>query len=139
MKDGWESKRIIHLDDHEIALTSAAKALRELAPGINIESYSNSDDAFDLLIISIVNNQSVDLFITDFVHSGLDGYEMCKSIRAIERDLEKSPIPILLLTMLESSDFMIQKGLEEKVFNTHLALNSVPEKILNEIEALLKQ
>jgi len=26
----WENKRIIHLDDHEIVLTSAAKALREL-------------------------------------------------------------------------------------------------------------
>jgi len=40
--------------------------------------------------------------------------------------------------MLSPGDLMIQKGLEEKVFNTHVSLVTAPENIISEVEGLLE-
>jgi len=44
---------------------------------------------------------------------------MCNSISKLERDLGKRPIPILLPTMLDVNNVLIQKGPGEKIFKMH--------------------
>jgi len=78
------------------------------------------------------------LFISDFVHSGIDGYEMCNAIRAIERHLKRKPTPILLLTLLGNKHNVIQEGLRDGIFNRYISLNSAKDEILKNIEELVE-
>jgi len=134
----WSQKKIIHLDDHRIVLDGVLKGVRQINKKIRIDGYTDSDKAFHLVVTHIIQNKKIDLFISDFVHSGLDGHEMCNAIRAIERHLKRKPIPILLLTLLGNKHTVIQEGLRNGIFNRYVSLSSGKDEILKNIEELVE-
>ncbi|HKC35050.1 MAG TPA: hypothetical protein VKB95_03275, partial [Chitinophagaceae bacterium] len=118
----WKEKNIIRLDDHQIVLNGLTQWCLRENPEISIRNYKTSDEVFLLIIESLISGKKIDLFITDFAHSGLNGYDMCKAIRALERALNKPPMLIMLLTLYGSKERFIKDGLEEGVFTRYLSL-----------------
>ena len=68
-----------------------------------VSSTKNAQEALNLL-----NEKRVDLIISDIMMSGMDGFELCRQIKA---DIEHSHIPIILLTAKHDLPSKI-KGLE---------------------------
>ena len=133
----WKEKNIIRLDDHQIVLNGLTQWCERENPEINIKNFKNSDEVFLLIITSLIKAEKIDLFITDFAHGGLNGYEMCKAIRALERALNRTGMPILLLTLYDRNVRVIKDGLEEGVFTRYLSLNTGPEEVIKCMEEII--
>lgn len=133
----WKEKNILRLDDHQIVLDSFSQWSRREQPEIRIRNFKDSDEVFFLIVSHIIKEEKIDLFITDFAHGGLDGYELCKAIRAMERALNRPQIPILLLTLYNSNERFIKDGLEEGVFTRYLSLEAGPEEVIRCMEEMI--
>jgi response regulator RpfG family c-di-GMP phosphodiesterase len=129
---------IVHVDDHKLFQAGVRKCLQPELNNIYLQSFQYSDDAFLCIKNSLDSTQPVDLIITDLCHMGQNGYEFAKSIRRYECTFFIR-IPILLLTMhTPNSSELIQKGLDERIFDRHLAKNSSCEQIWTAMETLMK-
>lgn len=133
----WKEKNIVRLDDHQIILDSFTQWCKRQNPEISIKNYSDPDNVFLQIVTSLTKGEKIDLFITDYAHAGLNGYEMCKSIRAIERALNRQPMPILLLTLFSSQTQILIDGLKEGVFTRYLSLEAVQEDVMECIQEML--
>lgn len=130
-------KKIVHLDDHSIILKGIDKTIMNYNPQYHVTGYTNSDEAFATIVKGIIDDQQPDLFITDFSHPGLNGYEMCKAIRSFERGLNRKPMPIMLLTMHLEDMSLIQEGLKEGLFTKYLSLGSPAEALMSIVSEML--
>lgn len=133
----WKEKNILRLDDHQIVLDGFTQWCRREQPEIEIRNYKDSDEVFLLIISQLIKGGKIDLFITDLAHGGLNGFEMCKSIRAIERALNRLPMPILLLTLCGNDIPDIKDGLAEGVFTRYLSLEAGPEEAIKCMEEMV--
>lgn len=124
-------KKIIHLDDHRIVCEGVRNLVKSKIPGCYYLSFTDTNAAFKYLINSLEAGDSPDLLVADFQHLGMNGYQFAKSIRQLERLLNRKPMKILLLTMLSNKVPAISRGLKEKVFNGYLSLNSNADQLLN--------
>ena len=118
----WKEKNIIRLDDHQIVLDGFTNWCRRECPELRIRNYNDSDEVFSLIISSLFKDEKIDLFITDYAHPGLNGYEMCKAIRAVERAINRQQMPILLLTLYDKDTVPIRKGLADGTFTGYCSL-----------------
>ena len=133
----WKEKNIIRLDDHQIVLNGLTQWCQQEYPEITIKSYKNTEEVFLLIVKSIIKGEKIDLFITDFTHNSLNGYEICKAFRSLERALNRLEMPIMLLTLCGSKDRLIKDGLEEGVFIRYLSLDTGPEEVIKCMEEMI--
>lgn len=133
----WKEKNIIRLDDHQIVLESFTQWCQKEYPEIMLRNYKNSDEVFLHIVSQLIKGEKIDLFITDFVHDGLNGYEMCLAIRAIERALNRPQMPILLLTLCSNNQSPIKEGLEEGIFTKYMSLTGTVEELVESMEELI--
>ncbi len=129
--DKMKRKKIIHLDDHRIVCEAVRNLVKSQIPGCYYLCFTDTSAAFKYLINSIDSGNPPDLLVTDFNHNGMNGYEFSKSIRQVEKLLNRKPMKILLLMMLSNKVSAISRGLKERVFNGYLSLISNEEKLLN--------
>lgn len=133
----WKEKNIIRLDDHQIVLESFTQWCQKEYPEIKLRNYKDSDEVFLLIVKSLISGEKIDLFITDYVHGGLNGHEMCIAIRAMERALSRPQMPILLLTLCSNNQSPIKEGLEEGIFTKYMSLTSTVEELVESMEELI--
>lgn len=133
----WQEKNLIRLDDHQVVLDGFTQWCQQEFPEIIIRNYKDPDEVFLLIISQLIKGEKIDLFVTDLAHGGLNGYEMCKSIRAIERALNRPKMPILLLTLHSNNVPDIKNGLAEGVFTGYLSLGAGPEETINCMEEMI--
>lgn len=123
--------KIIHLDDHKLITDSIRDYLLRNIPDVYYLGFNDSWEAFRYLVNSIEKKEHIDLFITDYAHTGLDGYQLSKAIRQLEDLLNRDQMKILLLTMYDDTLPAIKRGLNDKTFNWYLSLNSNPTKLID--------
>jgi DNA-binding response OmpR family regulator len=88
------AKKILVVDDDELILI-ALEAL--LSPNdYEVTTASNGDDALEKL-----NKKKFDLLILDILMPGMNGFELCEKIRALD---EYKSVPIIMLTAKSGSD-----------------------------------
>ena len=67
---------------------------RKLATHYNILTATNGNAALEA-----VKSKDIDLMVTDYMMPGMDGIELCKTIK---QDISTSHIPVLMLTAKSS-------------------------------------
>lgn len=96
---GGACYRALVVDDSQMIRTQVGLALQDA----DIEvAYAESGEK----ALEIVNTQTFDIIFLDVLMTGLDGYEVCKSIK---RDKTRRHIPVVMLTS-QSSPFDKIKG-----------------------------
>ena len=113
-------KRILAVDDDSTALGALRQILAQ--KGYEVNTASSGQDALELLAA----DAAFDLVILDVAMPGMNGYEVCRAIRADERTQE---IPVIFLTakgllmdMAEGEDagsdlYLIKPVLATKLLN----------------------
>jgi response regulator RpfG family c-di-GMP phosphodiesterase len=129
--------KIVHLDDHKIITDSIRNLVSSNVSNCDFVSFNDTDDAYSYLVKSINFEETIDVFITDFTHHGMNGYELAKSIRKVENKLNRKPIPIILLTMHDNSLSEIRIGLKEKVFDNYISLSADHHELIGLIKKSL--
>ena len=113
-------KRILAVDDDSTALGALRQILAQ--KGYEVSTASSGPDALDLL----ARDAAFDLVILDVAMPGMNGYEVCRAIRADER-LQDTPVIFLtakglLMDMAEGEDagsdlYLIKPVLATKLLN----------------------
>jgi DNA-binding NarL/FixJ family response regulator len=134
----WKEKNIIRLDDHQIVHDGFANWCKHEKLEIKIKCFKDPDEVFLFIVSSLIKGDRIDLFITDFAHGGLNGYEMCKAIRAMERALKRHRMPILLSTFYSHTVSPIKEGIQEGVFSHYLSLQEGSEETMRVIEEMME-
>lgn len=129
--------KIIHLDDHKLITDSIRDYLLRNIPDVYYLGFNDSWEAYRYLVNSIEKKEPIDLFITDYAHTGLDGYQLSKAIRQLEYLLNRDPIKILLLTMYDDTLPAIKLGLKDMSFNGYLSLNSNSSALIECVKSVL--
>ena len=90
--------QILLVDDHRPTLAKLETALTEW--GHTVHALSSALDALDLL----ASTPSIQLMITDWVMPDIDGLELCRLARSLERDRY---LHILVLTVRDNKDDLV--------------------------------
>jgi type II secretory ATPase GspE/PulE/Tfp pilus assembly ATPase PilB-like protein/ActR/RegA family two-component response regulator len=85
-----ETLRVLAVDDDPQVLEQARQGLSSLSPSMQVEVAGSGEEA-----LSKLRSNRPHLIILDDVMPGIDGYELCKRLRA---DLQTALIPIIMLT-----------------------------------------
>ncbi len=93
------SYRALVVDDSQMIRTQVGLALQDA--DIDVEYAESGEQALEIL-----NKQTFDIIFLDVLMTGLDGYEVCKTIK---RDRARRHIPVVMLTS-QSSPFDKIKG-----------------------------
>jgi DNA-binding response OmpR family regulator len=117
--------KILWIDDDRLLLTFGKDALDRLG----YQTLTATDGATG---ISMAQRERPDLIILDVLMPNIDGYEICRRMRA---DPELKDIPILLLTALEER--MVDLWGREAGATFSMRKPSQPEHIVSIIEWLL--
>ncbi len=86
--------RILIVDDHPNAAFILAQVLKSLNPPVEIVTAHSGEDA-----LALVGNQVIDVVITDFVMSGMNGLDLIEKLH--ERDC-RLPILTILITAYDT-------------------------------------
>jgi DNA-binding response OmpR family regulator len=89
---------ILIIDDNEEALTLTRRVLEK-------EKYHVITADSAKAAAAELENETVDLVLLDIMMPGLDGYSLCRQIRA------RSLLPIIILTALENDEYIV-RGLD---------------------------
>lgn len=111
-------KRILVVDDDELVLIALGELLRP--QGYEIQTVTSGSEA-----IKILDQNGFDLLIFDIIMPQMDGFELCKKVRAKEQYKET---PIVFLTAKSREEDRIQ-GLEAGA-NIFLSKPIAPERLL---------
>jgi len=119
------AKRILVVDDDEMVLMALNELLRP--EGYDVHTISSGTEALRRL-----EKEDYDLLMLDIIMPGMDGFELCKRIRKIDRYGET---PIVFLTAKSREEDRIQ-GLEAGA-NLFLSKPISPDKLLGIISNTL--
>jgi|CXWL01.1.fsa_nt_gi CheY-like chemotaxis protein len=133
----WKEKNIIRLDDHQIVLDGFTNWCQREHPEITIKNFTDPGKVFLFIVSALTRGEKIDLFITDFAHGSLNGYEMSKVIRVLEGALNGQQMPILLLTQYGNNVSPIKEGLEEGIFTRYLSLGAGAEETIMCMEEMM--
>ena len=95
--EGERQHRVLVVDDDNNLRTIIATNLE--LEGFDVVSASGGEEALDHL-----RKQPVDLVLLDVMMPGLDGFEICRRIKA---DPALAPIPVVMVTALEDVDDLV--------------------------------
>lgn len=123
--------KIIQLNHHKIFTGCTRNLIRANIANCDFVSFNGTNDAYDHIVNSINNGEIIDVFITDYNHPGMNGYNLSKSIRELENKNNCKPMQILLLTMVSNSVPEIRSGLKEDIFNAYLSILAKDDQILD--------
>lgn len=112
------SKRILVVDDDELILIALGELLRP-------QGYDVSTEPSPLLALERLQQESFDLLILDVIMPQMDGFELCRRIREMEKHKDT---PIIFLTA-KSRDQDRERGLEAGA-NLFLSKPISPERLL---------
>lgn len=113
------SKRILAVDDDEMVLIAVNELLKQ--EGYEVHSISSGAEALKKL-----EEDDYDLLMLDIIMPEMDGFELCKKIRQIERHKET---PVVFLTA-KNQEKDRAEGLEAGA-NLFLSKPISPEKLLS--------
>ena len=121
------SKKILIIEDDEDIVEMISYNLRK--EGYRIISVSNGEDTLDLAV-----REKPDLVILDLMLPGMDGLEVCKSLR---QDARTSNLPIIMLTAKSQETDKIV-GLEVGA-DDYMTKPFSPRELLARIKAILRR
>ena len=125
-----QGRRVLIVDDFPINLQLLREWLRVL--GMRVESASTGDAAMMLLRTGVRDDDPFDVAILDFLMPGMDGEELCRTIRS---DATLSSICLILATssaLRGDADRFHGAG-----FNAYLTKPFRPETLVAALEAVL--
>lgn len=117
---------ILCVDDDELVLMAIEELLK--TEGYNILTASGGQEALDLL-----EGQDVDLMIFDIIMPGMNGYELCKKVRRMERFADT---PIIMLTAMSGEEDR-EKGMAAGA-TVYLPKPISPVKLCNLVGSIIK-
>ena len=112
------AKRILVVDDDEMVLMALNELLKP--EGYNVQTVTSGTEALQKL-----NQNGYDLLMLDVIMPEMDGFELCKKIRALD---QYKDTPIVFLTA-KSREEDRQRGLEVGA-NLFLSKPISPDKLL---------
>ena len=98
------SMKLLVVDDSSIALKLVSRALEQA--GYEVVQAGSGDEALKIIDAS----EPFDLITLDLVMEGMDGYEVCRTIRQLDHE-DKSQTPIIFITSKDTIDVRT-KGFE---------------------------
>lgn len=104
---------ILHVDDHALFATALKQAMEKSFPGVVIEHIGNGSDALQYIEKRFEHGLPLDLLVTDISHPGINGLDLCKSLKGIQKFYGRR-LPALVLTM--HTDPQIVQRIEEMGF-----------------------
>jgi len=96
--------KILAVDDNADNLTTLKAVLSEVMPKSNLLMATNGQSALELAVA-----ENPDVILLDIVMPGMDGYEVCRRLKADER---LSAIPVVFLTALRTDHESRVKALQ---------------------------
>jgi CheY-like chemotaxis protein len=123
----YAKSTIVYLEDQELFSKTIQGIITTAFPGINLRPFKDVWMALQFIMTRIERGKTIDLIITDFNHSGINGYRFAKLVRELEGDKQ---IPIILLTMMKTENPLVKEGLKESFFSQYIHKSSSGEDIL---------
>jgi excisionase family DNA binding protein len=123
-----QKKKILAIDDDKSVLKVLEKAFSKLAPSVHLQTTTNGVEA-----LVMVGKDIPDLIILDIIMPGMDGIQICRSLRA---NPETESIKIMAITgknLTEEQETFLQRNVEA-VFSKPFS----PMKLIEKTSALLK-
>ncbi len=120
-----KENRLLIVDDNREVLTM----IRDIIP----EQYDVKTAGSGQEALAILENEKIDLVISDVIMPGMDGLELCRKIR---ENLETSHIPVILLTARSEIEHRIE-GLHSGA-DSYIPKPFHPEHLFIRIEKLLQ-
>jgi PAS domain S-box-containing protein len=88
------SFKIVAIDDNEDNLTTLCAVMRDVLPDCTLLTASNGKRGIELAL-----QENPDVILLDIVMPGMDGYEVCRRLKA---DEHTRPIPVVFITALKT-------------------------------------
>jgi CheY-like chemotaxis protein len=120
-------KKVMMVDDDKFLLDMYG--LKFKACGYEIIGEPSSSEALEKL----KNCEVVDIFMTDIVMPGIDGWELIKLIR--ENDLIPNAKIIVLSNQGDKQD--LEKGVQYKVDGYIVKATSTPSEVVNKVKEII--
>ncbi|MHA1793433.1 MAG: response regulator [Promethearchaeota archaeon] len=118
------TKRIYIVEDNDKNM-SLFKAILKTIPDIEINSSMRGDEGFEL-----IKNGNPDLIILDVQLPGMNGIEICKSLRAIDKFKSTPMLAVTAFAMKGDAEKILAAGFTEYI--------SKPIRVKNFKETVLK-
>jgi CheY-like chemotaxis protein len=129
---------IVHLDDHRIFAKGMEMEIRDkYFQYSDWLHFPHSDNALAFINEKFSRNESINIIITDMNHLSLNGYEFAKAVRKLESDYNMFRTPIIVLSMYQEENPLVQAGLSENLFDRFFSKDTQLEIIRNYIKGLL--
>ena len=129
-------KHIIHLEDHSLYTRGFHNAVLAKLGEIEYRHISHPDEALKYIKLKFENRSGLDIIITDFNHSGMNGYHFARQVRMLEIHYGRHQTPIVLVSMKGMEDGQIQTGLNEKVFTKYFNKSAESIELLEYFKTL---
>jgi two-component system sensor kinase FixL len=127
-RESAQGQRVLLINDSNFQLESLRRFLTR--NGFLVETASEGR-----LALEMVHRNAPDLVISDVVMPGIDGVELCRTLKT---EPATSDIPVLLLTGLRYNDAGVVEGLEAGA-DDYLELDAPPSLLLKKAERLANQ
>jgi two-component system, cell cycle sensor histidine kinase and response regulator CckA len=121
--------RLLAIDDKPDNLTTLSAVVKEALPGTVILTAENGPDGIELAVA-----QDPDVILLDIVMPGMDGFEVCRRLKA---DARLKDIPVIFLTALKTDGAGRVKALEAGA-EGFLAKPLEPAELTAQIRAMTK-
>jgi DNA-binding NarL/FixJ family response regulator len=118
-------KQVVLADDHDL-VRCGIQGLIELLPDVEVMAEASSGEA----LLSLLENVTPDLVITDIHMPGIDGLEAVVRIRR-----QHPVLPILVLSMHETAEF-VQRAVASGA-NGYLMKNAPPGELQHAVQTML--
>ena len=125
---------VVHLDDHQLFTRAMKGVLEKHIPDVQIKDLPDSDKALDYISECLRNKIKIDLIITDYIHSTVNGVIFSQIVREIEA-LYSLSIPILLNTMVDNRDD-INEAVRSGLIDCYLLKSASEDEIINAVNLL---
>jgi len=128
--------RIIYVEDHSIFRTAIQDyCIRPFLKNIELIEFTNGDLAFDFIKKEIIEDNRIDIILTDINHPGMKGNDLIKNIRDYEGYGKKKRTPIMVISMVEEKAFPELQA--NKLVDIYLTKIATVEEIVDGLEEIL--
>ncbi len=118
--------RILVVDDDELVVIALEELLTPV--GYEVTTACNSNDALKKL-----SQQTFDLIILDIIMPGMNGFELCAKVRALDH---YHSVPVIMLTAKSSAEDR-KKGMNVGA-NLFLPKPIAPQRLLDLVKSALE-